>query len=515
MTDLQGSNSQGTVRILRDLVRKASGVFLWVVLACQSLLEGFASFDSIADLQQRIDELPPELEDVFRHIIERIPVRYRAQAAELLKLRYQKQVIVDTEPLYTLGLAVAQAHPTVSEVGRISCQDRHSKCQVLEGRLGSRCWGLLEVKLASEEAAEEGLGACFCLGDEGNHNILVDSTIEFLHRSVFEFLSTPGVWELESLRTDEASFEPNSALAGISLHLARIKVVEDSVLDSHDFFKDVLLYSYHADVSAPNLAARVLLQLESQIAGNAAKFYEQGILSRYAVKFADWEVGQCSYLALALAAEIGMANFVRYSLAPSDVLSLRDAKLPILYHAISRPFITSISSLPRRPTPEVVGYALECGFDPNGEFEDEYNRRATPWTRWLQDMHGRDFKTLKVALEVTKKFLKSQVDLDVVPRILGETVEGKVKRLVTGYGWMDGGLALRVDCQEILELIRTRQLRTEGYSDGGFVRSSSDNSGDVEQKTVGTVTTKRPSPFGGEGEPALKKMSGNDTSQLR
>ena len=511
MTELQRSDSLGTARILKDLVRKASGVFLWVVLACQSLLEGFASFDSIADLQRRIDELPPELEDLFRHIIERIPVRYRAQAAELLKLRYQKQVIADTEPLYALGLAMAQDYPTLSELGTISCQERHSKCQVLEGRLGSRCWGLLEVKPVSEEAVDEGLRACFCLGDEGNHNILVDSTVEFLHRSVFEFLSTPGVWELESLQTNEALFEPNATLAAISLHLARIKVVENGVLDSHDFFKDVWLYSYHADAAAPNLAARVLLQLELQIAGNAAKTYERSRLSKYVIEFAKWEVGQCSYLALALAAEIGMVNFVRYSLAPSDVEPLGGIKLPILYHAISRPFMTAISSIPCPPTAEVVGYALECGFDPNGEFEDEHNRRATPWTRWLQDMHGRDFKTLKVALEVTKKFLKAPVDLEVVPRILGETVDGKVKRLVDGYGWMSGGLALRVDRQEILELIRSRQLRTEGCLDGGFVRSSLENSGDAEQKSVGTVTTKRPCPFSGEGEPALKKNIGNGT----
>ncbi len=38
-------------KILEDLMNKASGVFLWVVLACRSLLEGFAAFDYPDELQ--------------------------------------------------------------------------------------------------------------------------------------------------------------------------------------------------------------------------------------------------------------------------------------------------------------------------------------------------------------------------------------------------------------------------------------------------------------------------------
>ncbi|KAH9883552.1 hypothetical protein F4778DRAFT_788487 [Xylariomycetidae sp. FL2044] len=63
------------------LIEKASGVFLWVVLASKSVIEGPTSCDRLSDLQARIDELPHELEDFSEHILGSIPPRYQQQAA--------------------------------------------------------------------------------------------------------------------------------------------------------------------------------------------------------------------------------------------------------------------------------------------------------------------------------------------------------------------------------------------------------------------------------------------------
>lgn len=41
------------LEILHDIVKKSSGVFLWVVLACRSLISGFESHDRIAELRRR------------------------------------------------------------------------------------------------------------------------------------------------------------------------------------------------------------------------------------------------------------------------------------------------------------------------------------------------------------------------------------------------------------------------------------------------------------------------------
>ena len=77
--------------IMTNLLTKASGVYLWVVLACRSLLKGFEADDHISDLEHPVKELPPELEQMFRHVLSRIESRYWGQAARLLKVVFTAQ----------------------------------------------------------------------------------------------------------------------------------------------------------------------------------------------------------------------------------------------------------------------------------------------------------------------------------------------------------------------------------------------------------------------------------------
>lgn len=88
MQDLLTGHPEQAAILLRDLEMKSSGVFLWVVLACRSLQDGFAADDRISDLQRRVDELPPELEQMFQHILEKIEPRYRIEAVRMLSLVY-------------------------------------------------------------------------------------------------------------------------------------------------------------------------------------------------------------------------------------------------------------------------------------------------------------------------------------------------------------------------------------------------------------------------------------------
>lgn len=69
MESILAMNPDDASKLLGDLISKASGVFLWVVPACRSLLGGFTAYDHISDLQTRVDELPPELEDLFQPVM--------------------------------------------------------------------------------------------------------------------------------------------------------------------------------------------------------------------------------------------------------------------------------------------------------------------------------------------------------------------------------------------------------------------------------------------------------------
>ena len=146
--------------ICHNIASKASGVFLWVVLACGSLLKGFASHDTIESLNARIDELPEELEDLFRHMLRKIGPRYQAQAAKLLRVCYENKL--NGEPdLPTIGLAIVEdarfelVHGSPLETSPVA---KRPKCEGLEARLRSHCRGLLEI----QKLQLSNIWLCFC-----------------------------------------------------------------------------------------------------------------------------------------------------------------------------------------------------------------------------------------------------------------------------------------------------------------------------------------------------------------
>ncbi|KAK1751211.1 hypothetical protein QBC47DRAFT_85811 [Echria macrotheca] len=54
------------------IVRKASGVFLWVHLVVKSLLDGLGNYDVGDDLRRRLDDLPEELEALYWLMIQKV-----------------------------------------------------------------------------------------------------------------------------------------------------------------------------------------------------------------------------------------------------------------------------------------------------------------------------------------------------------------------------------------------------------------------------------------------------------
>lgn len=93
-----------------NLIEKAYGVFLWVVLACRSLREGLDNFDRLSDLRGRVDELPPELERLFQHMLSNIEGRYQDYATKILRICHQNQLMPATQELFTLGLALVDEY---------------------------------------------------------------------------------------------------------------------------------------------------------------------------------------------------------------------------------------------------------------------------------------------------------------------------------------------------------------------------------------------------------------------
>ena len=64
MTQFREMDPENAAGLVDEIVSKASGVFLWVMLVVKSLLDGLTNRDRISDLQKRLRLLPSDLKDL-------------------------------------------------------------------------------------------------------------------------------------------------------------------------------------------------------------------------------------------------------------------------------------------------------------------------------------------------------------------------------------------------------------------------------------------------------------------
>lgn len=129
-----------------EILKKSSGVFLWIVFAVRTLLIGLTNYDKLPDLQRRLRDLPPELENLYLLILQRIePPFYRQQASRLLQIMYRSK-----KPLSALKMSFAdEEYDSVvfeTPIQPIDHFSEYDRIDEMEKRLSSRCLGLLEVR---------------------------------------------------------------------------------------------------------------------------------------------------------------------------------------------------------------------------------------------------------------------------------------------------------------------------------------------------------------------------------
>lgn len=145
-TELVRNHPKSVDTLLTDIVKTASGVFLWVTLVVKSLREGLTNFDTVADLQKRLSELPPELDRLFSHMLNRVqPKFYFQQGSRLFQIVYQSE-----RQLSAIALAFADDGLKHLESGctsqQLSFDELNGAVDTLNAKLRTRCAGLLEMR---------------------------------------------------------------------------------------------------------------------------------------------------------------------------------------------------------------------------------------------------------------------------------------------------------------------------------------------------------------------------------
>ncbi|CZR60300.1 uncharacterized protein PAC_10196 [Phialocephala subalpina] len=151
LQDLLDEDPGGASGLIEELVNKADGVFLWVVLVVKSLINGLRNGDGIVHLRRRLEAIPSDLETLYDHMLNSIDPLDAEEASQMIQIfrrsGYDLDLATLERALRTLDhQAVIDMEMTISAAVTDSTEAKQkATLKRMNARLNSRCKGLLEV----------------------------------------------------------------------------------------------------------------------------------------------------------------------------------------------------------------------------------------------------------------------------------------------------------------------------------------------------------------------------------
>jgi hypothetical protein len=233
MQQLGRSEPFGAASILKSIISKANGVFLWVRIVTTSLLNGLRNQDSISDLQRRIDVLPSELDTLYCHMIDRVDPLYFDQASRIFRIFDVATELKLGPTILQLELALSTTYTDATSSladQPMSDEEIKQRCGRMAAHLKSRCEGLLEthdfldgtwesvediedVERSPIEPTASEPGHSYGYSTADGIKLKMSSKVWYLHRTVKDFLKTDATRsKLQQCPQTPAEFHPNVSL---------------------------------------------------------------------------------------------------------------------------------------------------------------------------------------------------------------------------------------------------------------------------------------------------------------
>jgi hypothetical protein len=372
MVELVRKEPHRATRLTQMIVEKASGVFLWVQLVVKSLLNGLMNQDTIVDLERRLELLPPDLEDLYRHMISKVDLLYRPRAFKF----FHFATYMDIEPLALLLSLFDEEDLDLPIKARIQLMpelERLERVTDVTARITNACAGLLEVHRPKDGKCDE-------------------ARVQFMHRTVLDFFEKPDVREeLKGFSKDSPQKLDLALLGTLLLHLKWLLPPPGTNTACRDFWKVVqhlLSTASRADAKGTRLGMKFIDEFD-----RVASYHWNGAFSssrrsqKLSPEAAHWTNWMDSEYDIGLDNSL-LTHAVRYQL--SSYLSERaihnpgrlqtntdrhllDVAVPPVHF-----FTFQAAPAPQMPSITIIEMLLQAGGDPN----KVYNLR-TPWENAL------------------------------------------------------------------------------------------------------------------------------------
>jgi hypothetical protein len=373
-----------------EIVDKAEGVFLWVKLVVQSLLNGIRNRDGISDLWDRLRLLPRELEPLYNRLLDLIEPVYLPWVSKSFQVLRANHTLINfrearswrgspvrtpmVSPLSLRGFDLAMNSEKDIETIRkwnLSQLPVVMDCDDMIVRLTARCAGFLEVPLASHCEAR------------------ASSLVQYFHRTARDFLESKATWSRLLLQTAGTDFDPNVALMISSLMSLRFG-------NPQELSRDFLVYASHVNTDiTKDQTQYVLLDKFDELKSKVCQMPD-GSENHWIPKWCP-ESNE-SVTIFEMAALHGLCGYVGNKLSQLPVAS-RKTEVTRLLHRILPPHGIWVNH-GRCPLPRLEMVSLLLGF---GACPDDGQVPLGAWGNTLK------YVTLKYATTVNVSDLVTQL----------------------------------------------------------------------------------------------------------
>lgn len=370
-------NSEDAEALFNEVLRKAAGVFLWVVLVVKSLRSGLRDGDRIKNLQQRLERLPEDLEDLFTKITSSIEPEYQTEASHIFQIvrKFRNCGVYESAPT-VLQLSLAEEDQPATALQ----EHLHASYTTPEGqaftasqmtrRIQSRCKGLLEVP--------PGL------------NNQPSAPVEYLHRTVRVYFEKEEVWQsIKDLGND--GFDP--ALALCSLEVCSLKKL---ITESPDFMglasPTVKVMAHASDIRAESghVLVRLIQEFDRVMTLQYSKSRDYPSWLKNQTHWTDHLVPSSNGWGLtSIAVASCLTAYIKADIVFSTIEPKGGDTWSLLDMAVNMHFVDIGLKINRclwKRRLEMVELLLTRGFDPNQECSGarrEDNKAVTPYQRFL------------------------------------------------------------------------------------------------------------------------------------
>ncbi|KAF2269040.1 hypothetical protein CC78DRAFT_606966 [Lojkania enalia] len=422
--DLQMSDRDFAASLIEEITQKSQGVFIWVNIVVHAIIADLKAGKRIATLQSRLQELPGDLEELFQKLLDMIEEGNKEDAYQIFRLAQ-----VAHTPITLLTLVFAQGDGDLEDGNafinskfvkkRLTVEEKEGHCNRMKRRLTSHCMDLLEVVAPSKAAADIldldhsttpdlGTSNVDSQSHEGEFNrrvdLLSECTVQYMHRTVKDFLARPNIWVSFSQAITSSSFDPYEALSRASIiHLKNIDIHYMTTAIFWRAVEDTLYYATLSDIQGQNPLITELDELDrtaNEIArtqwlkeprGNLIQRHNGIPLPHQRVPrrireenehASHWSAAQAKggskHSFLCLAVQFGLCSYVQFKLEAGSAVEQPQGSRSLLDCAIREHESVSIlrsAPLTMNQRISMIKLLLEKGDNPNRR--DPF--QGTPW----------------------------------------------------------------------------------------------------------------------------------------